>query len=84
MLVNDIMLGNDQRAGSILVKAMNNSRTELSADTDKCRAMIKKTVYQSAGIVTRSRMNDKTRLLVHHDEIVIFKKYIDWYRFRFE
>jgi hypothetical protein len=61
------VLRNNERASGIFVKAVNKSRTDLPADSGKIAAAIQQGVDESAGRMSRRRMNHQPGRLIHHD-----------------
>lgn len=68
-----VRLGNDQKARSILVDAMDDAGASDAANSRQVApTMVKQGVDQRSIKVTRRRVHDQSRGLIHHDEIGIF------------
>src|SRR6266487_1942430 len=66
-----VVFGHDKTAARLFVETMNNSGALFSADSRQHRAVVEERVDQSVFTMTGTRMNDKPRRLVDHDEIIV-------------
>ena len=72
-LMRRIGLGDHEQARRVLVQPMDNSRPLDAADArEAISAVGDQGVYEGARRVSRRRVNDETRRLVDHDQIVVF------------
>ena len=66
--VGSVRLGGDHDARCVLVQTVYDAWPAETADAGKISATVEKTVYQGPRAVTRGRVYDEARRLVHHDE----------------
>ncbi|OPY16542.1 MAG: hypothetical protein A4E74_01816 [Syntrophus sp. PtaB.Bin075] len=66
-----IRFGHHEQTGSILVQAVDDSRTHHPADTRQIPAMEKEGIDEGARDVTRRRMDDQTCRLVQNKDVMV-------------
>jgi hypothetical protein len=65
-------LGYDEQPRGVLIKAVYDARPVLVLASLYIRGVLEQCVHECAGGMAGSRMDDYTRLLVHHEHVVIF------------
>ncbi len=80
--VGEIVLGYNQDSAGILVKPVDDTRPERSSQFGQVVAMMQETVHKSRLSMAGSRMNHQAGRLVHGDQMIIFKDYVQGERFR--
>jgi hypothetical protein len=74
--VRDVVLGNHQQAGRILVEAMNDPRSDTTGRAGQQIEMIDQSVCECSGVNSSAWMNNHSGGFVHHDQILIFMDYV--------
>ena len=77
-----VVLRDDENAACVLVEAVNNPRTFLTANAGKIFAMGEERVHQGVLLMAGTGMNHEAGRLVQDEEIVIFEKNIQIHRLR--
>src|SRR3954464_7472139 len=71
-----IILGDDETTTRLFVETMNDAGALFPADSRQRGTVIEERVNQSVFAMTSTRMNDKPRLLIDDDEIVVLEEYL--------
>jgi len=79
--VAQVILGNHQQTGCILVKPVHNSGTLFTADNRELFQIVQQTMHQRPLMVAVSRMNHYTRRLGKYENIIILMEYFEVYIF---
>src|SRR5436309_15523236 len=69
-----IIFGGDKTAARLFVETMNDAGALFPADPRQHGAAVEERIDQSVFAMTGARMNDETRGLVDHDEIIVFEE----------
>lgn len=78
-LVRAIGLGNDEKAGGVLVDAVDDARAGDTADARKlAAAMVEQGIDQSSVGIACSGMDDEPGGLVDHDQVLVLVDDVEW------
>jgi len=82
--VDRVLLGNDHRAGCVLIEPVDDPGTLDAADTGEVLTVVEQCVDQGSGGVSCRGMNDQPGRLVEDEQVGILVEDLKWYLLRDE
>ncbi len=84
MGMGHVIFGNHQGARSIFVQSVDDAGPQFTANSPQIRAVIKQAIDQRTAVVSRRRMHHQPRLLVDHNNVIVFIQNIEGNGFSLE